>query len=66
MQAKNIPEDFVFVSTDFEVEELKNQLGKEAKEYDAFFIKVKNGEIVEAYGMHGIVPHNDKLVWKII
>jgi len=66
MRVRDLPEDFLFVSIDLEVEELKKHLGKEAEEYDSFFIKVENGEIVEAYGMHGIIPHDDKIVWKII
>lgn len=64
MRVADLPDDLLFVSTDIEVEGIKKLLGNEAK--DSFFVRIENGEIVEAYGMYGIVPHLDKLVFRVV
>ena len=66
MRVADLPDDLLFVSTDIEVEGIKKLLGNEAKDYDSFFVRIENGEIVEAYGMYGIVPHLDKLVFRVV
>jgi len=57
-------EDLVFVNVDFEVRELKQLLGVK-EDYNALFVKIENGEIVEAYGMYGIIPGQEKPVYRI-
>ena len=63
---RDVPKDFAFVVVDVEVESIKALLGEVAKEFDSFYIKTENGKIIEAYGMHGIIPHDDKPVYKIL
>ena len=53
-------DDLVFVNADYEVEDLKNYLGKEALEYDAFFVKENDGDYEEVWGIEGNVPYVDK------
>jgi len=64
VRVADLPDDLLFVSTDIEVEGIKKLLGNEAKV--SFFVRIENGEIVEAYGMYGIVPHLDKLVFRVV
>ena len=66
MLVKDVPKDFAFVVVDVEVESIKALLGSKAKEFDSFFIRTENGEIIEAYGMHGTIPHDDRPVYKIL
>jgi len=65
-KVKEIPEEFSFVNVDTEVESIKALLGDKAREFDSFFIRTENGEIIEAYGMHGTTPHDDRPVYKIL
>lgn len=64
MKVRDIPEDFQFVSTDHEVEEVKRLLNVK-EDFDAFFVKIENGEIVKAYGMCGKIPHLGKEVVEV-
>jgi len=48
MLVKDVPKDFAFVVVDVEVESIKALLGSKAKEFDSFYIKTENGEIIEA------------------
>lgn len=57
-------EDLVFVNVDFEVRELLDLLGVK-EDYNALFVKMENGDIVEAYGMYGVVPDLEKPVFRI-
>jgi len=62
----NIPEDFTFVSDSQDVEPIKEHLGEIANDYDAFFVKIQDGDYEAVYGMVGIVPYLSKLVTRLI
>jgi len=49
-------QDLAFLSDSQDREWIVETLGEDAEEFDSFFIKVSEGEVVEAYGMSGIVP----------
>jgi hypothetical protein len=57
--------EFQLVNVDIEAEGIKDILGKDAKDYDIFFIKEKDGEIIEAYGMVGTIPYLERSIDKI-
>jgi len=58
-------EDLLFTNVDFEVREIKEMLGIQ-DDYDAFFLKIENGEFVEVYGMYGIIPNLEKVVDRVV
>ena len=60
----NLDKDLMFCDCD--VESIKEHVGKKAKEYDSFFVKVGAGEYTEVWGIHGIVPHMNKLAYRIL
>jgi hypothetical protein len=48
-----------------EVYAIREYLGKDAGNYDAFFVDVQNGDYAEVWGMCGIIPYNSKLVSRL-
>lgn len=60
-----VPKDHEFISDSQDVAAVKT-LVEGSKGYDAFFVKVCEGEYVSVYGMCGLVPHLNKLVSKLI
>lgn len=47
-------EDFILVQGEDEVSETKEFIAdKDKEEYDGLFVKIENGEIVQAYGFNG-------------
>ena len=52
------------VDADYEVESIKENLGKKAEGYDTFFVEVKDGEYGEVWGVEG-VPYNWKTAYRI-
>jgi hypothetical protein len=56
---------FNFVSDSQEVKSIKENLGEVADEFDSFFVKVGDGDYVEVWGIHGIIPFDSKLAFKI-
>jgi len=60
-------EDLTFVNVDFEVEAIKEQLGNlpELEKYEAFFVKVEDGEITEVYGIESPIPRLSLPVCKL-
>jgi hypothetical protein len=65
----NIPEGFQFVSDSQDVAAIKATLSGDQAEfalgYDAFFVKLGEGEYEQIYGMVGIVPRLTKLVSQV-
>jgi hypothetical protein len=62
---QNQPE-FVLVQTDGDIAFVKDYVGKDAKDFDGFFIKERNGEMAEIYGFHGTTPDLRKSITKIM
>lgn len=59
-----VPNDYDFVTDSTEVAAINSQVDGGA-DFDAYFIKQNDGEIVGAYGMYGIIPFNSKLVTSV-
>jgi hypothetical protein len=61
-QVGDIPDYFSFISQDSEVIEINKEY---ETEFDSFFIEYFDGDILSLYGMYGIVPYKDKLVYRV-
>ena len=57
--------DLHLVNNDMDVQAIKEYLGKEAEDFDGFFVKVKDGDYEEVYGYEGSVPYLNRQVYKI-
>lgn len=55
-----------FVNNSQDVAAIKEHIGKDADDYDSFFIAIKDGDYTEVWGMVGIVPRLSKLVSRLI
>lgn len=62
--ALNNRTDLNFVSDSQDVEAIHDYIPK-SKPYDAFFIKQRDGDYVEVWGMVGSVPYLSKMVTKL-
>jgi len=56
---------FVFVSDSQDVRPIKEYFGEIAEDFDAFFVKVGDGDYVEVWGIHGIIPDLNKTAYQI-
>lgn len=59
----DIPADFELIIGTTEVSNLndENDCG-----FGCYFARIKDGEIVDAYGVYGIIPYNDARVYRVI
>jgi hypothetical protein len=57
--------DLQLVTDSQDVKAVKEALGKKARDYDGFFVKIENGEYAEVYGFSGSVPGLGKPVYRI-
>ena len=62
----NLGQHLTLVSDSQDVQAIREYLGEDAGNYDAFFVDVRDGEYVEVWGMCGIVPYTSKLVSRLI
>ena len=62
----NLGQHLNFISDSQDVQAIREYLGEDAGNYDAFFVDVQNGDYVEVWGMVGIVPYLSKLVSRLI
>jgi hypothetical protein len=53
------------VSDSQDVQAIREYLGNDAGNYDAFFVAIADGDYTEVWGMVGIVPYNSKLVSRL-
>lgn len=58
--------DLQFISDSQETEVIKSRLGRKAKEFDSFFVRVEDGEYAEVYGMRGAVPYLNRQVVQLV
>jgi hypothetical protein len=58
--------DLDYVNVDYEVDAIKEYLGESAKDYDAFFVKVKDGDYAEVWGVEGNVPYLDNSAHRLV
>jgi hypothetical protein len=61
-----LPQHLMFVSNSQDVDAVKESIGPSAKDYDAFFVAVGDGDYDEVWGMCGIVPFKSKLVTRLV
>lgn len=63
----NTRNDLQFLSDSQEVKTIKDYLGNDSilNDFDAFFVKVDNGDYSEIYAIEGIIPELNKTVWQI-
>lgn len=59
-----ISDEFQFISDSQDVEVIQDFLN--THRYDSFYVKTKDGEYEEIYGMYGIIPYKDKEVIKLL
>ena len=57
-------QDFILVNSDREVESIREYL-KDKTEYLTYFVKEKNGEYVEVYGITQMIPYLRLPVYKL-
>ncbi len=57
----NIPHEFQFISDSQDTASIKEYLGEVAAAYDAFFVRVSDGDYDAVYGIVGIIPYKSKL-----
>ena len=62
--------DLDFVSDEADVVGLFEMMPKKARDkevrFDSLFVKVKNGEVIEAWGIEGTVPRRDKMAERLV
>jgi hypothetical protein len=54
-----------FVSDSQDTQAVKENIGQIAMEFDSFFVKIGEGEYLEAWGIHGIIPYTNKTAYQI-
>lgn len=57
--------NLLFVSDFQDVQAVRDQV-ENAKGYNAFFVKIGQGEYIEVWGMMGIAPYQSKLVSRLL
>lgn len=65
LSVHELADDLLFLSDSQDVETIKDHIGKDADEFDSFFVRVADGDYDAVYGMHGIVPLTSKPVWRV-
>jgi hypothetical protein len=67
MRIENLKDEkYQLVTNSQDVKEIQNYLQFDAFSYDSFFVFAKDGEYLEIYGFHGLVPYHDKIVTKLL
>jgi len=56
----------MFVADSQDTDAIKASLGKEASDYDSFFVDAAMGDYTEVWGMCGIVPRSSKLITRLV
>lgn len=65
-QIFELDKNLQFVSDSQDVQLIKDNFGSIVQEFDAFFVSVKDGDYQEIWGIHGIVPFNQKFATCIV
>lgn len=61
-----LSQELQFVSDSQDVAPIKEHIGESAQGYDAFFVKVEDGDYAEVWGICGIVPYTSKLTTRLL
>lgn len=62
----NLGQHLELITDSREVQAIREHLGEDAGNYDAFFVDVHDGDYAEVWGMVGIIPRLSKLVSRLI
>lgn len=66
MTVSELPEYLQFVNDSSEVQTIRENLALTPDEdFDSFFVHTKDGDYREVWGMPGILPRNDKQVFRV-
>ena len=57
--------DLQLVTDSQDVNAIKERIGKEAEDFDGFFVKVSDGDYKEVYGFEGNIPYTNKSVKRL-
>lgn len=57
--------DFIFLSDSQDVDSIRAYAPDYAEDFDSFLVKLADGDYAEIWGIHGIVPDNDKIAYRI-
>ena len=57
-------QDLTFVDNDIDF--IKDYIGEKSKEFDAFFVKIIDGDFTEIFGIYGAIPYLEKEIYQII
>lgn len=58
--------EWQFLSDSQDVQAVKDHCDKIAAEFDAFFVKVEDGDYSEVWGIEGIIPYLYKTAYRIV
>lgn len=61
-----LPRDLEFLSDSQDRETIRQALHGKGNDYDAFFVRVVDGEYQEVWGIAGIVPYLSKLTTRLL
>lgn len=59
-------EQWQFVSDSQDVQAIRDYLGKDANEFDAFFVWIEDGDYVAVWGIEGTVPYLSKRAYLVV
>ena len=62
MTVADIDPKLQFVSDSQDVDPIREF----APEYDSFFVDIADGEYTEVWGMYGVIPWNEKQVYRVL
>lgn len=67
-RVSDLSPDLVFIADSSEVLSITNYLGGKLVKhrYHSFFVRAVDGEFVEVWGMFGIIPFLDRVVYRIL
>lgn len=58
--------DLILVDSGYEKEAIIQHIGRRAKEFDSFFVRVEDGDYAEVYGMKGTIPYLNRNVEQLV
>jgi hypothetical protein len=67
MKVKDLTNDLIFIDTDYEVQAIKEYFPKVKgiKDFEAFFVKVGDGDYEEVWGIETKIPYVDEIVYRV-
>lgn len=66
MTVSELNPELIFVLDSQDVKSVKEYVGESAREYDSFFVGQREGEYTEVWGMFGILPYLNRIVYPVL